>query len=207
MEKKIELIKKLTDTKYLNLFYYKYNINGKESNYYVASRRKEEDLAIKNVGKVIADAVRILPYFYKDGEIFVVLTREFRQPINDYVYSTPAGRIEDGDTAEETVVREVQEEIGAKVLNMHLMATPAYSSVGLTDEAIACYSVEIEYGGKANLQDCEIIESFVMPLKDISRFADEKVHDFQAKMVIKLFYYEKMEELRKLKKELDDLSK
>lgn len=206
MEKSLDSIRKLTDNPYLNLYNINYTINGKLSNYYVASRRSESELAVNNVGKTIPDAVRIVPYFKKNGEIFVVMTREFRQPINDFVYSTPAGKIETGEAPDITAVRELEEEVGGKVLSLELLADSAYTSVGLTDESVICYSAEIEFTGEANLQGCEVIESFPIALKDIPRFASEKVNDFQAKMLLKLFYYEQLEKLRNKQKQNDDLS-
>ena len=196
-EKTLNKVDKLTNTPYLDLYYYNYTINGKQSHYYVASRRKPEDLAIYNVGKVEPDCVRIIPYFKKDDKIFVVLTREFRQPINDFVYSTPAGRIEFGEDAKTCAVRELEEEIGCTVKKLDLMVSPSFSSVGLTDECIIVYSAEIELTSQQNLQDCETIERFPIELKDLKRFAEEEIKDFQAKTILTIFYYETMFNIKK----------
>lgn len=190
MDIKLIDVNKVTDTKYLNLYACKYQKENDIVDYYVASRRKIENLSANNAGKIHTDVVRIVPYFYKDNELFVVLTKEFRYPLNSYVYSIPAGLIDQGETQEDAVKREVFEEIGGEVLSTKLLAGPSYSSVGLTDEMLVSYMAEINLSNTQNLDGNEIIEYFVMPFKDIKRFADEKVYDFQAKVLLYLFYYE-----------------
>lgn len=41
-----------------------------------------------------------------------LLCKEFRQGVNDYVYEFPSGTVEDGETPEKAVIREVKEETG-----------------------------------------------------------------------------------------------
>ena len=190
MDIKLIDVNKVTDTKYLNLYACKYQKENDIVDYYVASRRKIENLSANNAGKIHTDVVRIVPYFFKDNELFVVLTKEFRYPLNSYVYSIPAGLIDQGETQEDAVKREVFEEIGGEVLSTKLLAGPSYASVGLTDETLVSYMAEINLTNTQNLDGNEIIEYFVMPFKDIKRFADEKVYDFQAKVLLYLFYYE-----------------
>ena len=191
---KIQLTKinKLTDYKYINLYKCNYTKDNVNVEYYFTSRRTQDKLALTNK-EISVDAVRIVPYYIVDNNIFVVLTKEFRYPINNYVYSTPAGLVDNGENVNDAIRRELQEEIGAKVKKIEALTSPAYTSVGLTDETIVLYSAEIQLGGIQNLQGDEIIEYFVMPLKDILRFSSEQVHDFQAKMALQLFYY-KMKE-------------
>ena len=58
----------------------------------------------------------------------------------------PSGLIEDGEDGLTTAKRELQEEIGAKVISIERTATPAYTSCGLTDENIDFYKAEVEIG-------------------------------------------------------------
>ena len=190
MDIKLIDVNKVTDTKYLNLYACKYQKENDIVDYYVASRRKIENLSANNAGKIHTDVVRIVPYFFKDNELFVVLTKEFRYPLNSYVYSIPAGLIDQGETQEDAVKREVFEEIGGEVLSTKLLAGPSYASVGLTDEMLVSYMAEINLTNTQNLEGNEVIEYFVMPFKDIKRFADEEIYDFQAKVLLYLFYYE-----------------
>ena len=92
--KKIIDVEKLTDKKYLNLFELVYETEKGEKRYEIASRKTIPDVVSKTNKP---DAVRIIPYFYdKNKNLKVVLIREFRYPINDYVYAVPAGLIDEG---------------------------------------------------------------------------------------------------------------
>lgn len=42
----------------------------------------------------------------------LVLIKEFRKPVGDYIYGLPAGLIDDGETPEEAAIRELFEETG-----------------------------------------------------------------------------------------------
>ena len=197
MDIKLIDINKVTNTKYLNLYECKYKKDDTTLDYYVASRRKQENLSANNAGKIHSDVVRIVPYFYKDEELFVVLTKEFRYPLNSFVYSIPAGLIDAGETPDDAVKREVFEEIGGEVLSTKHLAGPSYASVGLTDETLVSYMAEINLTNTQNLDGNEVIEYFVMPFKDIKRFADEEIYDFQAKVLLYLFYYEMLPNQKK----------
>lgn len=94
---KINGAEKITDNRFLNLF--KLNAetkNGKCLDYLVASRaRKVENLkAINHSSK--ADAVAI---FATTEDNRVVLIRQYRYAIGDYIYELPAGLIDDNEEA------------------------------------------------------------------------------------------------------------
>ena len=105
--KKIIDVEKLTDKKYLNLFELVYETEKGEKRYEIASRKNIPDVVSKTNKP---DAVRIIPYFYdKNKNLKVVLIREFRYPINDYVYAVPAGLIDEGENPKQAVERELKE--------------------------------------------------------------------------------------------------
>ena len=186
--KKIKSVEKLTNNKWLNLYQVNYQLDdNKQLSYYFASRRKESDVALMCDDKI--DAVRILPYYKKDGKIYVVLIKEFRYPINSYIYSTPAGLVDDGELPEEAAKREVSEEIGASVLNINLVQKGAYSSAGLTDEKIAVYEAEVVLDKSQNLGDGEDISFLCLPLENILDFVDNNNFGMQSALHLKMFYY------------------
>ncbi len=61
----------------------------------------------------------------------VILIKQFRAPLNDWILEIPAGRVEQGESLEETARRELEEEIGyiprrlIKVASIYM--TPGYS--------------------------------------------------------------------------------
>ncbi len=181
---KVNKITKQTDNKYINMYKLEYE-NG--ALWTIASRRNETELSVKNKNDKI-DAVNIIPLWAdKDGDKCVVITKEFRYPINDYVYSFPAGLVEDGEDLETAAVRELKEEIGAEGnVKLQLFCDKAYSSDGLTDENSVVYLAEIEKIGQQDLQDHEDINVQIVKIKDLKKFVKNK------KISLKLAMYAAM---------------
>lgn len=136
----IEKITKLTDNPFLNL----YQLDGKNSKgfasrYYAASRAKnEQDLKLWS-GQNDPDGVLIYS-LYGPAHDQVVLIRQFRYPIGDYVYEFPAGLVEKGENIYQAAAREMHEETGLDLEILPcdpLFEAPRFTTVGLTDESDA----------------------------------------------------------------------
>lgn len=64
----------------------------------------------------------------------LLLTREFREGRNEYVWFLPAGKVDHGETPEQAMQRELREEIGKRADTYRLLFTkPAGSSYFLWD--------------------------------------------------------------------------
>lgn len=192
--KKLENVEKLTNLKYLNMYSATYNNNGERYKYYFASRRNLEELECKKIHKT--DAVRIVPYFKKNGKIYIVLIKEFRHPINNYIYGTPAGIVEQGEDTKFSAIREIREEIGAEVKSIRKVQSASYSSCGLTDETLECFYAEVEMRHKQKLDEIEDIKTKFIELEKLIEFIDNNRFDLQSALLLKTFYYQiKCEEL------------
>lgn len=133
---RIKSIKKQTDNKFLNLYELEAERrDGSVIPYYVASRAPSVEKMKLYTKQKKADAVQICAVV---GEL-IVLEKQFRYAIDDYVYELPAGLIEEGETLERAAEREFYEETGMTFMPVrgHNSSRPYYSSVGLTDESIA----------------------------------------------------------------------
>ena len=137
---RIDSIEKLTDNRFLNMYLVKgHNSKGYHSNYMVASRAEQiEDLKI-STGKNTPDGV-IIYAVYGEKKYRVVLVRQYRYPINGFVYEMPAGLVEKGEDYHEAAVRELHEETG---LDFELVPAdpmyeePRFTTIGMTDESCA----------------------------------------------------------------------
>lgn len=186
--KKIKKIEKLTNLKFINIYQVTYKLeNGKEYKYLVASRRDLNSLECK---KHKVDAVRVLPYIKKDGKIYVVLIKEFRYAIGKHIYGTPAGLVDDGETTLQAIIRELKEEIGAKVINCKQVQKASYSSAGFSDETIECFEAEVDLAYAQALDSAEDITIKLVELNELPNFVNTHEFGLQSALQLKAFYYE-----------------
>ena len=131
---RISDIKKLTENRFLNLYELDATFrDGSRAPYYVASRRKSVDSLKAVTHDNHADGV-ILDGVHGEEKDKVVLVRQFRYPINGYVYEFPAGLVEPGEDMLEAGIREMFEETGLQFTPVQT-APPFYTSIGMTDES------------------------------------------------------------------------
>ena len=132
--KRINGIKKLTDNRFLNLYELDATFrNGSQAPYYVASRRKTADTIKAATHDTMADGV-ILYGVYGKKKDKVVLIRQYRYPVDGYVYEFPAGLVEPGEDFTDAGIREMFEETGLQFEPVG-NAKPFYMTVGMTDES------------------------------------------------------------------------
>jgi len=107
-------------------------------------------------------AVSVLP-FLGDGR--VVMVRQFRYPVGESLLEIPAGRLEPGEDPEETVRREMIEEIGYRAGELKHVST-FYTTPGYTNEVMHLFfAFELEKMEAQPEQD-EILKIETMSLED-----------------------------------------
>ena len=136
---RIKGVKRLTENRFLNLYELDARQrDGKAIRYYVASRAKgTEDL--KSVsGHRRADGV-IMYGVYGEKKDRIVLIRQYRYPLGDYIYEFPAGLVEPGEDVREAGIREMFEETGMTFTPREgeYFERPFFTTVGMTDESCA----------------------------------------------------------------------
>ncbi len=123
----LKKMEKIKDGRFIKNYMLTYvNQNGKEKKYEMISfnnMEKPEELGSVNRGVAIIA-------MYK-GKL--LLLREFRMPVNDYVYNLVAGTIEPGETVEDCVRREIFEETGLDVCHIVKVLPPAFAAAAMTD--------------------------------------------------------------------------
>ena len=185
---RIKEISTLVETKFISLYNIKYlNKKNKEKSWTVASRKKKEVLeGIYLEGKKDkVDAVIICAY-HKDNKKLVII-KEFRVPINKYIYELPAGLIDsDDENFEKAVIRELKEETGLDVVEIKkdLSSNQVYLSPGMTDESAAfVYCICEGEISKNYLEDDEDIEAILVSQQE----AKEIIKDNNTPMDIRAY--------------------
>ena len=108
----------------------------------------------------------------------LLLIREFRYPVNAWVVAFPAGLIEQGESLQDCVDRELREETGFRIRTDlegdSLIALPqsGYSSVGMAEENVQVVIAYVEPAGEPRLEDRELIQIFSLQREDAGRFLE-----------------------------------
>lgn len=138
---KIEILRvsRITDEKFVNLYDMRYrDKNGSEKRWSYASR---SDPPKAQTGSFdLPDAVVIVPFHEDSGRLVVI--REFRIPLADWLYGFPAGLVDPGEGIESCAARELYEETGLRLVRVGRISPPIFSSSGLTDESVAMVYVD-----------------------------------------------------------------
>ena len=177
---KIHSVEKLTDNKFVNLYNVKAtSVHNTPVSYFVASRAKSIEKMKLTTRENNPDGV-IIYSIYGEKRDKVVLVRQYRYTLGDYIYEFPAGLVEPGEDFHEGAVREMKEETG--LVFEPLKVDPAYekpyfTTVGMTDESCATVygysSGEISAEAQEDSEEIEVVLADREEVKRILR--EEKV--------------------------------
>jgi len=169
MKNTFKTIRTLSRNRFLSLYEIEYtNKKGKTKHWMVASRKTEDDLRAyyQRVRPLKSDAVVI--YAVHEPSDKLVLIRQHRMPVNDYVYELPAGLIDPGEEAMTSVKRELKEETGLSLLDLTQEPVQLISTPGLSEEAFEMvYCTCTGDLSKEFLEVDEDIEAFLMGPEDL----------------------------------------
>lgn len=176
----IHKITQQTKNRFLNMYELEVtHRSGKDSRYFVASRaEKVENLKI-TTKKNTPDGVIIFSIVKDDdGKEKVVLIRQYRYPIDGFIYEFPAGLVDPGEDFGQAAIRELKEETGL-VLDPIPVAEeyekPYFTTIGMTDES--CATVYGYASGKMTRryqEDSEEIEVVLADKEEIRRILKEE---------------------------------
>ena len=192
---KITGITKRTENPFVNLYELdRESKTGKKGKYYVASRAKsEQDLKLVT-GKNSPDGV-VIYSLYGEKQDKVVLIRQYRYALNDFIYEFPAGLVEDGEPYKETAVREMKEETGLDFVPLSVNEAyekPAFTTVGMTDESCATvFGVSTGEISKEFQEDTEEIEVVLADRNEVKRILKEEKVAIMCSYMLMHFLYDK----------------
>jgi ADP-ribose pyrophosphatase len=170
---------KLSNSKWLNLFKVTYHLPGRDPRSWVLASRQQAPRCV--TGRFEApDAVIIVAFHRGRGKL--VVTREYRVPLDGDEIGFPAGLVDPGETVVDAARRELKEETGLNVTRFLSASPPLYSSAGMTDESITLVNVECE-GEPSNkaLEASEVIEVLFVSPAEAGRMCADSSLKFDAK--------------------------
>ena len=135
---RIKDIKNHTNTRFLN--FYELSAERRDGAvypYYMASRAKDSNNLKITTRKNNPDGV-IIYSLYGEKQDKVVLVKQYRYPIDDYIYELPAGLVEPDEDMVNAATREMFEETGLTFTPLTVpegYTKARYSSIGMTDES------------------------------------------------------------------------
>lgn len=179
--RRIENIRKTTDNKFLNMYELDMKSDtGKQSTYFVASRAKSiEDLKIKTRQNK-ADGVIIYSVYRdeKEQKEKLVLIRQYRCPLDDYIYEFPAGLVDDGEDFKMAGVRELMEETGLALQPIDaadMYTKPYFTTIGMTDESCGTvYGYASGEPSQEGQEENEEIEIVLADREEVRRILQEE---------------------------------
>lgn len=120
----------------------------------------------------------------------LVITKEYRVPLGDYEWNFPAGLIDNNETIDMAVERELKEETGLDVYAIIHTSPFVYNSAGLTNESIAIvYCEAIGATSIDNTEASEDIEVFLMDYEQIKQLINDPTKKIGAKAYLLMERY------------------
>lgn len=125
-----------------------------------------------------------------NGKLLII--RQYRHALKRYFYEFPAGKIDSGENSKQTAIRELKEETGYDVQNIHLL-TQIHPCIGYANEKIDIYFATDLSAGVASLDEGEDLTLQEMSFNELMELV-QKGQVSDVKTQIGLFWYEKIKE-------------
>ena len=195
--KKYTSVRKLTDNRFLNLYEMDaLTDSGREFHYYFASRNGEQELPLRT-GKVPLNGIVIYPVWKKEPDKLVMI-RQYRYPLDAWIYELPAGLIDEGESPSQAAVREMKEETGLSFEPYEggndAFQRPLFLGAGITDEtstSVFGYADGVLSG--EFMEDTESIEVLLVDQKEALRILREERISLRAGFLLMSFLKMKKE--------------
>ena len=123
----------------------------------------------------------------KKEEEKIVVIRQFRVPINSYIYEMPAGLIDKGENPLISLTRELKEETGLDVIEIleNTVKGQLFLSPGMTDESVtSAFCTCRGTISKGYMEEDEDIEPILLSQKEVQELLTKDV-----KFDIKCYIY------------------
>lgn len=174
-------LEKVRDGKYLKNYELTYlNKAGKEKKYEIVSRKElhtPEDIGKRSSGvSIIATCQNKM-----------LLLHEFRMGVNKKIYNLCAGMMEEHESIEECIARELYEETGLLVKEIKHILPPSYAAVAISDTKTYIAFVEAEGDMSDHTSDNEEIEAAFYTKEEVRKLLETE--EFSSRAQLAAFYF------------------
>lgn len=178
---KLIKMEKVKDGKYLKNYELTYrNKAGKEKTYEIVSRK--ELSGIEDIGQKVSG----LSIAAVNGDKLLLL-REFRMGVNKIVYNLCAGMLEEGESLEQCIRRELYEETGLQVKRIIDILPASYAAVAISDTKTSIVFVEAEGEFEDHTSDNEWIEAGFYTKEEVGELL--KTAEFSSRAQIIAYFF------------------
>ena len=174
-------LEKVKDGKYLKNYEITYlNKAGKEKKYEIVSRQELKD--VSDIGRA-PSGISIVAFH--DGKL--LLLREFRMSVNRTIFNLCAGMIEEGESIEECIRRELYEETGLSVKKIRTILPPSYAAVGISDTKTYIAIVDAEGEFSDHTSDNEMIQAQFYSKEEVQKLLETEEFSSRSQIIAYFF--------------------
>jgi len=171
----------IKDGKYLKNYELTYlNKNSHEKKYEIVSRN-----TIKSIDDIGNHSNGVSIIATMDDKM--LLLKEFRMGVNRYVYNLCAGMLEEGETLEECVARELYEETGLELLEITQILRPSFAAVAISDVKTHTVFAKVTGTFEDHTSENEMIQPGFYSKDEIKRLLE--VAEFSSRSQIAAYYF------------------
>lgn len=174
-------MEKVRDGKYLKNYELTYlNKAGREKKYEIVSR--SEISGPEALGRRVS-GVSIVAYH----EDRLLLLREFRMGVNRFIYNLCAGMVNEGESIEECIQRELYEETGLRVRRIRNILPPSFSAVAFSDVKTQIAFVDAEGSFEDHTSENEQIAANFYTKEEVRELLETEEFSSRAQMAAYYF--------------------
>ena len=117
----------------------------------------------------------------------MLLLREFRMGVNRLIYNLCAGMIEEGESIEECIQRELYEETGLNVKGIRSILPPSFAAVAFSDVKTQIAFVDVEGSFEDHTSENEQIDAKFYTKEEVRELLETEEFSSRAQIAAYLF--------------------
>jgi ADP-ribose pyrophosphatase len=117
------------------------------------------------------------------GDGSIVLVRQYRHAVGQYLWELPAGAVDSGEDARDAALRELREETGYRAARIELLAS-IYPTPGFCDEVVHVFVAHDLVQGARALDEDERIDVREISVDQAWRLVTERVCDAKTALAL-----------------------